>query len=203
MLQLGVSDRILYGICSRIADYRLASFFFGVYPREGACQVGRPPSFVHQQPKWIAYFSALWCKELAKGWSGGYRWPELTKALPFALDTQGPFFVEFRTVVSRAPIGSRCPRIGIVDAEEALLDSDQAAYDVSLGRAAHKCFAIGFTPANGDVAAVTSDGQPLCGLRDMDGPSISCSSMWTAKRTNLNWPVLGQASAPWNLPIHA
>jgi len=128
-------------------------------------------------------------------------WPEVTKALPFTVSSQGPFFVEFTTVLARTPNGSL--GLGLMDAEKASWPGDESPFDWSRGRGSEDSFAVSFSPADGDVFCTCAKGSAV-ELQDLDShlPSGQYSCGQKMYRGALKWPTLGSAQVEWNAPIH-
>merc|ERR1719265_91588 len=159
-------------------------------------------------PCWIHFLAALKPTVLVKGYSA-VLWPNLTKPLPFVLESKGPFFVEYTIISSKARRGT--PTIGLVDAEFSLSAMPTGEWPLDLSRSQAQgvsqdktCFAISFSPgcAFSNATIVEGNSSQLLGgaitTCTHDGRSEKCSF-----RAKLNWETLGDESESWNAPIQA
>eukprot|EP00747_Dinoflagellata_sp_TGD_P116851 gnl/TRDRNA2_/TRDRNA2_172467_c1_seq8.p1 gnl/TRDRNA2_/TRDRNA2_172467_c1~~gnl/TRDRNA2_/TRDRNA2_172467_c1_seq8.p1 ORF type:complete len:306 (+),score=18.15 gnl/TRDRNA2_/TRDRNA2_172467_c1_seq8:27-944(+) len=130
-------------------------------------------------------------------------WRDETKPTPFVVDSKGPVFLEFQFIAAKAPTGT--PTIGLVDAmcpggTDAGWSSDLSRSGREAGEAVS--FALALNPGWRSVVATIGDG-------DLEKHGITLSKSCNATmapncyRTTLNWPIVGNAEATWNLPIRA
>lgn len=151
-------------------------------------------------PDWAQHRAALNPYRLAYGHRT--HWADQTKPLPFAVDSKGPFFLEFQLIAAKAPNG--VPRIGLVDAASKSLIEHGPSSDLSRSKDSGTSFAMSLDPGN-CVLHASMNGGSSARLHDSgvnpnsfsQTPSVGCY------RATLNWPVLGNESLPWNIPIQA
>lgn len=187
LLEFGASCKLLRGVAMKTADSLIASELEGVHLHPTSMETS-PQSKQHR----IFLKAALRPSSLVFGYKAD--WPDATTAFPFALDSRGPLFLEFRLSAARAPNGT--PKIGLVDAEAPWT----GAGDLSRGQGGD-LFAVSFGPACGGVCATAAV------VRGPDGYDVPRPPGAAAGReyytAALKWEQLGDCSRRWTPPIHA
>mmetsp|Transcript_134515 Transcript_134515/g.335596 ORF Transcript_134515/g.335596 Transcript_134515/m.335596 type:complete len:278 (-) Transcript_134515:415-1248(-) len=163
-----------YWVATKVADAHFKLNFGGMSPsrhlRLGCRAV----------PDWLATFMSLRPRPLACGHST--KWPSQTCALPFKLDTHGPWFVEFKFVAAKAPNGT--PGVGVVDAATPgmIYEDSTNLWPCDLSRQSSSPFAMSLSPYDGTLFGTWSDAQ-------------------TCNRAQLNWEPIYNEQWKWNAPM--
>lgn len=189
LVQFGFMSNYIHDVATKLCNLRAESAYKGVHP---SCMCS-------QKPHWIRLKIATLPRLLISGCSND--WPELTRALPFTLDTKGPVFLEFRMVIANALNGS--PRIGILDAESWRKAVPESERDWSCGRG-DEAFAISMSPSGCEMLSTIVEGgsQRLEGLPSNPRPS-GRSPRHEVYKARLNWPTETREHSKLNHPIRA
>jgi len=191
LLHFGTSCRYAHQVVTELADQFITSFYEGVHAQ-----------ILHARPSWIRLLFSLKPKILVK--ADYNHWPNLTRPLPFVLDSRGPFFVEFAIIISKSLKGK--VMIGLVDAGVSLgaMHTGDWPLDLSLSQAQQpkdkRRFAISFSPGSAITKATLVEGnsQELLGGEITRRAKEHCSYI-----ACLNWMTLGNEKRGWNFPIQA
>lgn len=175
----------LHWVSTKVVDEFFKRSFRGISPAR-YLRLG-----YRTMPDWLATFVSLQPCRLVCGYC--HKWQSQTRALPFKLDTVGPWFVEFTYVAAKAPNGT--PGIGVVDAAplattwDSENQSNPAPRDVScwmscdLSRRSNGHFAMSLSPYDGTVFAMWPQAE-------------------TCKCAQLNWHSARNQLRKWNGPLH-
>jgi len=185
LLPFATTNRDLHWVSTKVADAFFKSAFAGMAPCR-QIRFGR-----RTMPDWLTTFATLQPRCLVCGYCS--RWRSQTCALPFELNSVGPWFVEFKYVATKAPNGT--PGIGVVDA--ASLAKTTARDDgVKLVSQDLCCRWLG------DLSQL-SDGHFAMSLSPYDGTLFAkrCQEE-TCNCAQLNWVPIRDQQSKWNRPLH-
>jgi hypothetical protein len=172
---LATASRECRRITTEVATHKVEVIFEGISLTGRFCHGGRAV------PDWLATLMCLKGRCLANGHSTS--WISQTSALPFTLDSNGPWFVEFRFIATKAPSGVVTPCIGLVDAATPRTSEGFGTlWSSDLSRKGSGHFAMSCAPYDGTLSAAMSDCQTCCLAR-------------------LNWQQVFDQKRAWNVPI--
>eukprot|EP00746_Dinoflagellata_sp_MGD_P021541 gnl/MRDRNA2_/MRDRNA2_150317_c0_seq1.p1 gnl/MRDRNA2_/MRDRNA2_150317_c0~~gnl/MRDRNA2_/MRDRNA2_150317_c0_seq1.p1 ORF type:complete len:323 (+),score=37.06 gnl/MRDRNA2_/MRDRNA2_150317_c0_seq1:79-1047(+) len=218
LICLGTSCREAHQAATKLADEWIALVFEGVYAPKNLTSVK-----FKAMPQWVRLLAAFKPAVVFKGYN--VDWPDLTKPLPFILESDASWFLRFTIIAAKALNGT--PTIGLVDAEASAgmmqkfewpldLSRSQCEFPVDLSRSKYKAssnedigfFAISFSPgcATANASLVEGDSPELVDM--INGSSLQVAGNAREKkqhtyRATLKWPTLGDETQNWNFPIQA